>query len=543
MKKSLYLLFLSLVACNPTKEEIDLLVHNATIYQVDEAFSVAQTMAIHKGEILDFGKFEDLNGKYTFKEKLDAENQVVFPGFIDAHGHLYNYGLQLQYVDLYHTKSFDELVEHIIQFQEENQKEYIIGKGWDQNLWEDSSFPTNDTLNQLFPDTPISLSRVDGHALLCNQAALDLAGIDSTMEVKNGALLQKDGELTGVIIDGPMPLVFDTYPELSDDEAKQALLSAEAKCLEYGLTCVADAGLPKRIIELIDDLQSSNQMQLRMYAMISNSQENLDHYLNQPPIQKEKLVVKGVKVYADGALGSRGAALKSPYADRENHFGNMVIDLEEFQELARRISTTEFQMNTHAIGDSANSVVLNTYAKFLENQPNRRWRVEHAQVMGADEYSLFSKNIIPSVQPTHAISDMHWAEERLGEERIKHSYAYQNLLEHAGILALGTDFPIEGIDPLMTFFTAVARQDENFSPVEGFQKQNAISREDAIRGMTTWAAYANFQEDFIGSLEIGKKADFIILDQDLMEVPDDEILNTKVISTYIDGEKVNGSSD
>lgn len=539
MKKCLLIFLLFVTACNQPKQAIDLLVHNAKIYQVNKKFSTAEAMAISNGEILALGSFQDLNKKYIFKEKLDAENQTIFPGFIDAHGHLYNYGLQLQYVDLNNTQSFDELVTRIVDFQEINQKDYIIGRGWDQNLWENQEFPVNDTLNQLFPDTPISLSRVDGHALLCNQAALDLAGIDISMNVKDGALLKENGELTGIIIDGPMPLVFDTYPELSNEEAKKALLSAEKECLAHGLTCVADAGLPKRIIDLIDSLQTNEYMQLRIYAMISNTEANLEHYLNQPPINKEKLVVKGVKVYADGALGSRGAALKSPYSDKDKHFGNMVINLDDFHALAERVSKTEFQMNTHAIGDSANAVVLKTYAKFLQNQSDRRWRVEHAQVMDTDEFTFFSKNIIPSVQPTHAISDMHWAENRLGEERIQHAYAYKNLLDNAGILALGTDFPIEGIDPLMTFFTAIARQDENFYPAGGFQKQNAISREEALRGMTIWAAYANFQEDLIGSLEVGKKADFIILNQDLMQVPEEKILSTQVISTYIDGQKVN----
>ena len=538
MKKHLIIFLLIITACNPPKQELDLLVYNAKIYQVDKAFSAVEAMAIHNGEIYQLGNSDVLNQKYTFKERLNGESQFVYPGFIDAHAHLYNYGLQLQYVNLYNTKSFDELVQRIVEFQEENQKHYIIGRGWDQNLWENKEFPINDTLNQLFPDTPISLSRVDGHALLCNQAALDLAGINKSMRIEDGALLQKDGKLTGVIIDGPMPLVFDTYPELTDEEVKQALLEAQKDCLAYGLTGIADAGLPKRIIDIIDDLQTKGDIQLRVYAMISNTAENLDHYLNQPPIEKEKLVVRGVKVYADGALGSRGAALKSPYSDRENHFGNMVISLDEFQALAKRISTTNYQMNTHAIGDSANSVVLQTYHKMLKNETNKRWRVEHAQVMDANEYSFFGENIIPSVQPTHAISDMHWAEDRLGEERIQHAYAYRNLLNHAGMLALGTDFPIEGIDPLMTFFTAVVRQDKNFSPTEGFQKQNAISREEAIKGMTIWAAYANFQEDLIGSLEVGKKADFIILNQDLLEVDEDKILETKVISTFINGEKV-----
>jgi len=537
MRKYLIILLSFFFACSPNKEQLDLLVFNAKIYQVNEDFSTTNALAINNGKIVNEGELSRLKENYIFKEQLDAEGQFIYPGFIDAHAHLYNYGLQLQYVDLYNTKSYDELVQRVIDFQEENQKPYIIGRGWDQNLWENQEFPTNDTLNQLFPDTPISLSRVDGHALLCNQAALDAAGIDETMQVTNGALLQEDGILTGVIIDGPMPLIFDSYPELTDEEVKQALLDAEKECLSYGLTGIADAGLPKRIIDLIDTLQTNGKMQLRIYAMISNSKENLDHYLNNPPIEKEKLVVKGVKVYADGALGSRGAALKSPYSDRENHFGNMVIDLDDFQKLAERISITDFQMNTHAIGDSANSVVLKTYHKILENQTDKRWRVEHAQVMDSLEYELFSDNILPSVQPTHAISDMHWAVDRLGEERIQHAYAYQNLLDSAGKLALGTDFPIEGIDPLMTFFTAIARQDENFSPAEGFQKQNAISREDALRGMTIWAAYANFQEELIGSLEIGKKADFIILDQDLLEVPENEILKTQVIGTYIDGNK------
>ncbi|VAV83359.1 FIG00930540: hypothetical protein, partial [hydrothermal vent metagenome] len=286
--------------------------------------------------------------------------------------------------------------------------------------------------------------------------------------------------------------------------------------------------------ELIDSLQQTGDLKMRVYAMVSASKRNLDYYLNKGIIKTEKLNVRSFKFYADGALGSRGAMLREPYSDKPGHFGLMVNDIETLQETAQRISNSEFQMNTHAIGDSANHAVLKTYKKVLQGKQNRRWRIEHAQIVSLEDIKLFN-DIIPSVQPTHATSDMYWAEDRVGAERIKGAYAFKDLLNQYGKVALGTDFPVEQVSPFLTFYAAVARQDIKGYPEGGFQMENALSREETLKGMTIWAAYSNFEEQEKGSIETGKFADFIILDKDIMQVPPNAIPNIKVIQTYVDG--------
>ncbi|MDX1428532.1 MAG: amidohydrolase family protein, partial [Salegentibacter mishustinae] len=343
---------------------------------------------------------------------------------------------------------------------------------------------------------------------------------------------------TGIIIDNPMGLVANAQPAPSIKEQVNALMDAQKLSFKYGLTTVVDAGIGKETIELMDSLHKDGSLKIRLYAMISNTAENLDHYLDKDPIKTERLNVRSVKFYGDGALGSRGAALKEEYSDRAGHFGALLSPVEDFKETAERVAASKFQLNTHAIGDSANYMVLETYDELLANDEDRRWRVEHAQVIDEEDFKYFSKNIIPSVQPTHATSDMYWAEDRLGEERIKGAYAYKKLLDQAGILALGTDFPVEEVSPFLTFYAAVARQDTDNFPEDGFMKEQALSREETLKGMTIWAAYANFEEEEKGSIEPGKFADFIILDRDIMKVENSEIPEIKVLETYVNGEKV-----
>ena len=335
-----------------------------------------------------------------------------------------------------------------------------------------------------------------------------------------------------------MQLIAEAQPDPSIKEQVNALLDAQKLSFKYGLTTVVDAGIDKEIIELMDSLHKDESLKIRLYAMISNTKENLDHYLDKDPIKTERLHVRSVKFYGDGALGSRGAALKEEYSDRAGHFGALLSPVEDFKATAERVANSRFQLNTHAIGDSANYMVLETYDKLLANDEDRRWRVEHAQVIDEEDFKYFSKNIIPSVQPTHATSDMYWAEDRLGDKRIQGAYAYKKLLDHAGVIALGTDFPVEEVSPFLTFYAAVARQDTNNFPQEGFMKEQALSREETLKGMTIWAAYANFEEEEKGSIEAGKFADFIILDKDIMKVEQSEIPGIKVLETYVNGEQV-----
>ncbi len=523
-----------------SKEEVDLLVINAKAYTVDADFTIAEAFAVTDGKIVDLGSTSDLSSKYTAKETLDAEQKTILPGLIDAHAHLYNLGLKLSRVDLDGTVSYKDVVSRVQEFKKKfPETEYIIGRGWDQNDWAINEFPTKDTLDLLFPDTPVALTRIDGHAMIVNQKALDKANIDESTPVFGGEIVQNNGKLTGILIDNPMVKIRITFPELDKAAQITALKSAEDIAISLGLTSLVDAGLNSDVIHLIDDLQNAGDLKMRIYAMIRNNEENISEFLESGILKTDRLNVRSVKVYADGALGSRGAALKEPYSDKEDHFGSMIIDLNDFKTLAARLYNSEFQMNTHAIGDSANSVVLKTYDSLLQNDENRRWRVEHAQVMDNRDFKYFDgENIIPSVQPTHATSDMYWAEDRLGEQRTGFAYAYKTLLDNAGKVALGTDFPIENVNPFFTFYAAVARQDLENYPEGGFNPDEELSREETLKGMTIWAAYANFEDQEKGSLELGKFADFILVDQDPMKVELNKIPVTKVLSTYIGGEKV-----
>jgi hypothetical protein len=375
--------------------------------------------------------------------------------------------------------------------------------------------------------------------MIVNQKALDKANIDASTAVFGGEIVQNNGKLTGILIDNPMSKIRVTFPELDKAAQTTALKSAEDIAISLGLTSLVDAGLNSDVIHLIDDLQNVGELKMRIYAMIRNDEENISEFLESGILKTDRLNVRSVKVYADGALGSRGAVLKEPYSDKEDHFGSLIIDLNDFKTLAVRLYNSEFQMNTHAIGDSANYVVLKTYDSLLQNDENRRWRVEHAQVMSDKDFKYFDgQNIIPSVQPTHATSDMYWAEDRLGEQRTRFAYAYKTLLNNAGKVALGTDFPIENVNPFLTFYAAVSRQDLENYPEGGFNPDERLSREETLKGMTIWAAYANFEDDEKGSLEPGKFADFILVDQDPMEVELNKIPATKVLSTYIGGENV-----
>lgn len=540
------LLLSSLISCkskepNEGKEEVDLIVINANAYTVDEDFSVVEAFAVKDGKFVATGTAAEINDKYFSENSLNAEGKTVLPGLIDAHAHFYGYGLQLQKVDLRGTKSFNEVVSRLLEFQAKNSAEFITGGGWDQNDWENKEYPVKDTLDMLFPNTPVAITRIDGHALLANQAALDAAGITTGTRVEGGAIEIKNGRLTGILVDNPMSLIDAATPELTRDQMIEALLDAQETTLSYGLTTINDAGIDRSVIELIDSLQKAGELETRIYAMVSNTEENLDYYLEKGPYKTDKLNVRSVKFYGDGALGSRGAALKEPYSDAPGHFGALLSPVSEFKTTAARIAASEFQMNTHAIGDSANVMVLKTYDSLLADKPNRRWKVEHAQIIDEGDFKYFSRNIIPSVQPTHATSDMYWAVERLGEEREKGAYAYKKLLEQAGLIALGTDFPVEKVSPFLTFYAAVARKDVEGFPEEGYMKEQALSREETLKGMTIWAAFSNFEEEEKGSIEAGKFADFIILDKNIMEIPEKEIPEVYVLQTYLGGKKVYGS--
>ena len=526
----LIVLFTSLQSC---KKSVDFIAFNGNIYTVNSDFNTASAFAVNDGKFVDIGN-EEILSKYNTNQKIDLDGSTVLPGLIDAHCHFYGLGLNQSMIDLTGTNSFNEILEKI-----SNKDNNIIrGRGWDQNDWKIKEFPNKEKLDLIYPNTPVILERIDGHAYLVNQKALDIAGIDINTKSTNGTLLSKKGKLTGVLIDGPMSLIDNSFGEISLDDKIKALVSAQEICFKNGLTTVDDAGLSKDIIMLIDSLQKKELLKMRVYAMISNSENDVNYFIENGPIKTNSLNVRSVKVYGDGALGSRGATLKKPYSDDKHNYGKLVTSYKDIKDLANKLAEANFQMNTHAIGDSTINLLIDTYSKVLETKTDPRWRIEHSQIIDVNDIKGYNNKILPSVQPTHATSDMYWAEERVGSKRIKGAYAYKALLEKSKVIGLGTDFPVEKVNPFHTFYASVSRKDLNDYPEKGFEFENALSREETLKGMTIWAAYLNFEEKEKGSIEKGKFADFIIIDRDIMKVEINKTPETKVLKTYLSGELV-----
>lgn len=541
MKNLFYcLIILLLASCADSKQNIDILIINGTVYTVDSAFSKTEAIAIKDGKILETGSTAELEKKYNPKETLNAEGKFIYPGFIDAHAHFAGYGQTLEEADLVGTKSWQEIIDAVKKYADTHQG-WISGRGWDQNDWKNTAFPDNTLLNELFPDRPVILGRIDGHAAIANQHALDLAGVKSGDKIEGGSIEVKNGKLTGILIDNAIDLVRSKVPAPTEKQITDALLKAQANCFAQGLTTIHDCGLSFQMAELIDRLQKDSILKMKLNVLLSDSDPNYEWLFKKGKVKTDRLTVGGFKVYADGALGSRGACLLKPYSDEPGWTGFLLSTPEHFDSVANIIYQNNMQMCTHAIGDSGNRTILNIYAKYLNGKNDLRWRIEHVQVINPNDFKLFGDNsIVPSIQPTHATSDMYWAEKRLGSERIKGAYAYKDLLNQNGWVALGTDFPVEDISPMKTFLAAVFRQDAEGYPKGGFQPENALSREETLRGMTIWAAKSAFEEKEKGSLEAGKFADLVILDQDIMTIPEEKILSTGVTATFVNGEKVFG---
>jgi len=548
MHKYLLLSYLFLSLSCATNKKVDLIIHNATIYTLDSLFTTAEAMAIKDGKIVATGNSAKLLQQFDAKEKLNAQGVFIYPGFIDAHAHFLGYGMGLQTADLTGTMSWEECIQRIIVFITNDsltQSRYaqkgtwIIGRGWDQNDWIKKEFPDKEAIDKLFKNNPVLLTRIDGHAAIANQSALDLAGIKSGMQITGGEIESKNGHLTGILLDNAMALVSSKIPPMGERENRDALLAAQKNCFAAGLTTIDDCGLNYQDVKRIEELQNAGELKIKLYVMLSDHPANYHFLFDRGKIKTNRLNVGSFKVYADGALGSRGACLLKPYSDKPSQSGFLLRNKEHFDSVANMIYKKGFQMCTHAIGDSGNRVILNTYGKYLKGKNDLRWRIEHAQVVNQSDFALFNQySIIPSVQPTHATSDMYWAGERLGKEREKGAYAYNDLLKQNGWMPLGTDFPVEDINPLKTFYAATIRKDAKGWPATGYQRENALSRESTLRGMTIWAAKSNFEETEKGSLEAGKFADFIFLDKDLLQVAETEILQIKVLKTFVSGEKV-----
>jgi len=526
-------------ACNQ-KEKVNLLVENATVYTVDEDFSKAEAFAVLNGKIIAVGTNEEIRTRFDSEKIVDASGSFVYPGFNDAHCHFNGYGNDLmQYADLRDTKSPEEIYEILQKHHETFGGEWILGRSWDQNDWEVKEFPDKTELDKLFPDNPALLVRVDGHAIWCNSKALEIAGVTASSKISGGDILVKNGQPTGILIDNAESLVMKHIPEVSQEQQEKALLAAQANCFAAGLTSVTDCGLSKNTILLMDELQKEGKLKMRIDAMLDPSEENFEYFVKKGVYKTDRLLVNTIKIYADGALGSRGALMLEDYSDDPGNRGLQIESQDFYDNICRLAYDNNYVVATHAIGDGGNRLVLDTYAKFLKGKNDRRWRVEHSQIIHPDDFHKFRDySIVPSVQATHCTSDMPWAEDRVGPERINGAYAYQTLLQQNGWIPNGTDFPVENIEPLYTFYSAVFRTDHNGWPEGGWHIDEGLTREQTLRSMTTWAAKSSFEENEKGQLVPGMLADFVILDTDLMTATPQEVLNAKVESTWSAGEKV-----
>ncbi len=520
--------------CGFQSETVDLVVHNARVVTLDPMGTVGQAVAVRDGRIVEVGAERAILNRYRAKEVVDAAQATVYPGWVDAHAHFLGYAKGLGEVNLVGTGSWEEVLERVAS----GSGEWLIGRGWDQNDWEQPDFPTRAELDARYPERPVVLQRIDGHALIANGAALDAAGITAASTFNGGeVVLDGAGVPTGVLIDAAADALLAVVPELDSLGKVAALLAAEKRLAAAGLTTVVDAGLAIEDILLMQALHESGDLRLRVVAMASDEPATWDWFAANEPMVTDRLVARSVKFYLDGALGSRGAALNAPYADRPDWKGLVLLDSAEFGARLERCAELGLQAATHAIGDRAMDLALNLYGEVLQGTNDRRWRIEHAQVLGRRNLEAMAAfNIIPSVQPTHATSDMYWAGERLGRNRLRRAYAYKSLLEANGLVALGTDFPVEDIDPRATFYAATARMDAEGRPVGGFQPEEGLTAEQALKGMTIWAAIANFQEESLGSIEPGKWADFTVVDRDVLKVTPDQARQVEVLGTLVAGE-------
>ncbi len=524
------------------QQKADLLLYNGNIYTVDDSFKVAEAIVVKDGKILAVGKTSDIMADFSAIETIDLQGRYVYPGFIDPHSHFIGYSMNLLHANLWMSASMEEIVDRLTEHKGNMMGDWLQGRGWDQNLFEVAVMPDNSLLNAAFPDIPVYIVRVDGHAAVANDKALELAGIDAGTRVDGGEIALRNGKPTGLLIDRAMYLVSSQIPQPAGNDKVELLKRGQADMFAVGLTSVCDAGLPRERVLLLDSLYKAGELDIRVYAMLSPTEDNFEYFLPQGPYQTEKLTVRSVKLFADGALGSRGALMKKPYSDDPGNIGLLVDDVELMRRSCQLAMDNGFQVNTHCIGDSAVSLILDMYAEFLTPGNDLRWRIEHAQVVDPAEFDLFGEfNIVPSIQAIHAVSDMGWAENRVGAERIKGAYAFRDLMDQMGWLPNGSDFPVERINPLYSFHAAFTRQDENGHPQGGWYPNQLLTREEALKGMTIWAAKANFEENTRGSLEKGKFADFVVMDEDLLSVDERLIYELPVLETWLGGKKVYSS--
>ena len=518
-------------------KNVDLIIHNARIHTLNEKDAIFEAIAIKDGKIVEVGAERQILNRYTSDDEVDAGGKDIYPGLTDAHGHIMSLAKKKLGLDVTGARSFDEVILRVEKYQARNDCKFIIGRGWDQSLWNTNEMPTNEKLNQLFPSIPVCLTRVDGHAMLVNDALLRKVNINSTTIIEGGQIILKDGKCTGILVDNAMNLVTNSLSSYPKRDIKNTILEIQNELFQYGITGVHEAGIEFEEIAYFKELIDAKKLDLNVYAMLMPSKKNIEFAKKKGVYTYKNLLIRSFKVFGDGALGSRGAYLKKEYSDQHAHFGALVTPYDEMKKIAFICKSINYQMNTHAIGDSTNRLILDLYKMIYATKRDHRWRIEHAQVLDPIDFKLFSQyGVFPSVQPSHAVSDMRWAETRLGTERVKTAYAYRTLLNQTGMLAIGTDFPIESFNPFLTIHAAVQRMDIDNSPSNGFQMNEAISLNDCIKGMTTWAAIAAFQEHQLGTLEKGKDATFAIFDFPVGT--SSEFRQNYAYMTFIKGKKV-----
>lgn len=519
---------IAFASCSP-KEQVDLILHNGTFHSLNANNDTYEAVAIRDGKIVAVGPENEILNGYSSPSIYDMEKKHIYPGFIDAHAHLLGYSLMKNDLDLVGTTSWNEIVEKCKNFPIKRASRWLVGRGWDQNDWVNQSegnvrpdgIPTNASLNNLFPQTPVVLIRIDGHAAIANNEAMKRAGV-----------MVADG----ILLDNDMTAVLNAIPKHSKKEKAELLVEGQQDCIAAGLTTIDEAGIDTDDLKIIDSLQKCGSFHLRVYAMLNASDKDFQYWMEKgPDTSSSMLKIRSIKFMADGALGSRGACLKQAYADVITTKGAMLNDDGYFRYRFAVAYSRGFQVCTHAIGDSANAVVLKCYGELLEGVNDKRWRIEHAQVVDSADFALFKEySVIPSVQPTHAISDAPWATSRLGVARLRYAYNYKRLLGYTNMLSLGTDFPVEVMNPLRTFYTAVFRK-EFREGSETFAANESLSPLEALYGMTVWAAVSNFEEAEKGSIEVGKLADFTVLNLDILKASDKEVLRAKIDQTIING--------
>jgi predicted amidohydrolase YtcJ len=531
-----------------TLQQADLVVTNARVYTSDVNRPAAEALAVRGGRILFVGSNRGalaLAGPRT--ERLDLAGKTVIAGMVDAHAHLLGLGQALRTVDLVGTRSYDEVIARVAErARTARPGEWIRGRGWDQNDWADTRFPTHAALTRAVPNNPVYLTRVDGHAALVNARALELAQVGAATPDPSGGRFIRDsaGAPTGVLVDNAQGVVGRVIPAASGAELQEQTLAAIAEANRWGLTGIHDAGVGPEGIAVYEELAREGRYSLRNYVMIRATDSVLDAFMRRGPqkgLYDGRIWLRAIKITADGALGSRGAALLEPYSDDPGNTGLITTPAERIKSVAVRALRAGFQVNVHAIGDRANRIVLDQFEAALREVPtaDHRFRIEHAQILRYQDMPRFAElDVIPSMQGSHQTSDMYWVPNRIGWARAQGAYAWRSLLNTGVVIPNGSDFPVEAVNPLISFHALFTRQDaENFPP-GGWMPEQRATRQEALLSMTLWPAYASFMETESGSLTAGKYADFVVLDRDIMTAAPEEILKTQVVLTVVGGRTV-----